>query len=417
MLASCRVAALRPGATRRPSDRRGFAPRPRAGPLGGRAHRQGLVGIRSALAGRGPYRAHCALGPVGPRGPLRLRRLPWLGWASARSVGAWRSRLGIWRSWLRGLPTTGGRGSIATGRRAPERSTCPALQTADHAVDCTLAPAFFLASRKLDGYPAGEPFTLGPDARPLDLAEAVEIRSGRRVLTGVVAAAGPDGAGDHLAAPPGRRLRRPRRSELPAPVVPRVELAAGTGARSTSGLGRSRPARFEPPRRGRSASRAPVATRSGWPIVGAASPACDTPLTTGRSTRELGPAARSSAGRSPPTASRQRRGSDDASARRRPGVRRLERRLRLRRTSARATVDAFEPGDEPGWEGDGVAPGREVGLLGGQLRARARRRGRGAGATAVTGQSWVLIVNRTAPVRGSRTRVWRSLRSQTLVDA
>ncbi len=63
-------------------------------------------------------------------------------------------------------------------------------QTADHAVDCTLAPAFFLASRKLDSYPAGEPFTLGPDARPLDLVEAVETAA--RVLTGVVAAAGPE---------------------------------------------------------------------------------------------------------------------------------------------------------------------------------------------------------------------------------
>ena len=82
----------------------------------------------------------------------------------------------------------GGRSGLVGARRG--RSTCPALQTADHAVDCTLAPAFFLASRKLDGYPAGEPFTLGPDARRLDLAEAVETAA--RVLTGVVAAAGPE---------------------------------------------------------------------------------------------------------------------------------------------------------------------------------------------------------------------------------
>src|SRR5690242_19531376 len=38
-------------------------------------------------------------------------------------------------------------------------------QTADHAVDCVWAPAFFLASRRRDGYPdLGVDMTLGPHA-------------------------------------------------------------------------------------------------------------------------------------------------------------------------------------------------------------------------------------------------------------
>ncbi len=63
-------------------------------------------------------------------------------------------------------------------------------RTADHAVDTVLAPAFFLASRKHDDYPAGGPFTLGPDPRPRDLAEAVETAS--RVLAAVVTVAPSD---------------------------------------------------------------------------------------------------------------------------------------------------------------------------------------------------------------------------------
>ena len=66
--------------------------------------------------------------------------------------------------------------------------TC--TRTADHAVDCVFAPAFFLASRRTDGYPdAGENFTVGPDATPAQLVEALRIAS--RVLAAVVADADP----------------------------------------------------------------------------------------------------------------------------------------------------------------------------------------------------------------------------------
>jgi hypothetical protein len=62
--------------------------------------------------------------------------------------------------------------------------------TADHAVDTVLAPAFFLASRKQDDYPAGEPFTLGPDAGPEQFAEGVETAA--RVLRAVVTTTPPE---------------------------------------------------------------------------------------------------------------------------------------------------------------------------------------------------------------------------------
>ena len=59
-------------------------------------------------------------------------------------------------------------------------------RTADHAVDCVFAPAFFLASRRTDGYPdAGEDYTVGPNATPAQLVEALRIAS--RVLAAVVA--------------------------------------------------------------------------------------------------------------------------------------------------------------------------------------------------------------------------------------
>ena len=48
--------------------------------------------------------------------------------------------------------------------------------TADHAVDCVYAPAFFLASRRTDHYPgAGGDLTLGEDATPEHLVESLEI--------------------------------------------------------------------------------------------------------------------------------------------------------------------------------------------------------------------------------------------------
>ena len=60
------------------------------------------------------------------------------------------------------------------------------LRTADHAVDTVLAPAFFLASRRLDDYPSGG-WTLGHDATPSVLVEALETAT--RVLVAVVRAA------------------------------------------------------------------------------------------------------------------------------------------------------------------------------------------------------------------------------------
>lgn len=66
------------------------------------------------------------------------------------------------------------------------------LETADHMVDAVLAVAFFLASRKQDGYPDwGWPeFTAGEHAKPELLVEAL-VTVGR-VLSAVVAAAEPD---------------------------------------------------------------------------------------------------------------------------------------------------------------------------------------------------------------------------------
>lgn len=64
-------------------------------------------------------------------------------------------------------------------------------RTADHAVDTVLAPAFFLASRKLDGYPklGGSDFTVGADATPQDLIEA--LATATRILVAVIEAAEP----------------------------------------------------------------------------------------------------------------------------------------------------------------------------------------------------------------------------------
>lgn len=64
-------------------------------------------------------------------------------------------------------------------------------QTADHAVDTVFAPAFFLASRKQDAYPdMGAGFAVGPDARPDQLIQALEVAT--RVLVAVVSDASPD---------------------------------------------------------------------------------------------------------------------------------------------------------------------------------------------------------------------------------
>ena len=64
-------------------------------------------------------------------------------------------------------------------------------RTADHTVDAVLAVAFFLASRKQDGYPEwdrGVP-ALGPEAPPRHYVEALETVG--RVLSAVIAAAEP----------------------------------------------------------------------------------------------------------------------------------------------------------------------------------------------------------------------------------
>jgi hypothetical protein len=61
--------------------------------------------------------------------------------------------------------------------------TC--LATADHAVDCVYAPAFFLASRRLDGYPeAGSDLELGATATPELLVESLGLAT--RLLIAIV---------------------------------------------------------------------------------------------------------------------------------------------------------------------------------------------------------------------------------------
>ncbi len=65
------------------------------------------------------------------------------------------------------------------------------IATADHAVDCVYAPAFFLASRRMDAYPeAGSDLTLGTRATPELLVDSLRLAS--RMLTAVVNDAGPD---------------------------------------------------------------------------------------------------------------------------------------------------------------------------------------------------------------------------------
>src|SRR5439155_17361139 len=59
------------------------------------------------------------------------------------------------------------------------------LRTADHAVDCVYAPAFFLASRRQDAYPdVGGDLTLGAGATPTRLVQSLEMAT--RVLVAVV---------------------------------------------------------------------------------------------------------------------------------------------------------------------------------------------------------------------------------------
>ena len=64
--------------------------------------------------------------------------------------------------------------------------TWSCAEAAEHAVDATMAPAFFLASRRTDDYPPYGVASVGRD--PVVLAEAVEAAA--RVLAGVAAAGG-----------------------------------------------------------------------------------------------------------------------------------------------------------------------------------------------------------------------------------
>ncbi len=65
------------------------------------------------------------------------------------------------------------------------------LATADHAVDCVYAPAFFLASRLTTGYPlAGRDLTLGDLATPERLVQSLQLAT--RMVAAVVAAAEPE---------------------------------------------------------------------------------------------------------------------------------------------------------------------------------------------------------------------------------
>jgi len=106
--------------------------------------------------------------------------------------------------------------------------------TADHVVDTVLAPAFFLASRKLDGYPAFEPCTLGPSPSLTDLVEG--LMTATRMLTAVVGAAPADARACIWTRPPEARG--------PADFPPRAGLELILHAHDiASGLG----ARFDPP--------------------------------------------------------------------------------------------------------------------------------------------------------------------------
>lgn len=112
--------------------------------------------------------------------------------------------------------------------------TCTA--TADHAVDCVYAPAFFLASRRQDAYPdAGGDLTMGDNADPARLVESLHIAS--RILAALV----------HDAEPDVRAVifRRPQvLTAAPHDFLPRGALELILHAHDVSvGLG----VRFEPP--------------------------------------------------------------------------------------------------------------------------------------------------------------------------
>jgi hypothetical protein len=128
------------------------------------------------------------------------------------------------------------------GGRAVDRDwTVPAgtlewscSETADHAIDTLLAPAFFLASRRTDAYPDGG-WSPGNSAAPQAYVDAVEM--GARILGGVVETT-PDSVRAIL-------FRRPPTLAAPADFAPRGALELVLHAHDVcAGLGVG----FDPPR-------------------------------------------------------------------------------------------------------------------------------------------------------------------------
>jgi hypothetical protein len=111
--------------------------------------------------------------------------------------------------------------------------TC--LATADHAVDCVYAPAFFLASRRTDDYPvAGGDLCLGDAATPPALVESLEIAT--RLLVALVR--------DTVPSERAVLFRRPVVLGAPPDFVPRAALELALHAHDV-GVGLDVP--FVPP--------------------------------------------------------------------------------------------------------------------------------------------------------------------------
>jgi hypothetical protein len=110
------------------------------------------------------------------------------------------------------------------------------LATADHAVDCVYAPAFFLASRRLDAYPdAGDDLRLGARATPARLVESLAIAT--RIVAGVVGTTPADTEAVLFGGPPATTGRT-------ADFVPRAALELVLHAHDVArGLG----VEFDPP--------------------------------------------------------------------------------------------------------------------------------------------------------------------------
>ncbi len=99
------------------------------------------------------------------------------------------------------------------------------LATADHAVDCVYAPAFFLASRRTDRYPhAGGDLTMGEEATPERLVESLAIAT--RLLVAVVRDT-PDDVRAVI-------FRRPPQLGAPGDFLPRAALELALHAHDVS---------------------------------------------------------------------------------------------------------------------------------------------------------------------------------------